>query len=255
MSSVALRCAALAGLLVLAALSRPVAAQSPGHVCDAAAAKAERDWNVPAGILSAVGTVESGRAVGPLGAAPWPWTINAAGHGSYFASKEDAIASVLALMERGYPFIDVGCFQIDLAYHPGVFRSLDEAFDPERNAQAAAQILAAERLRAPDWSTAVARYHSATPGLGGPYLERVRAALPGAKLRAVTAEFMLGATVADLPNPQATDHAARTTRLPTVIYFSPMPPNGREPQVIRFGPTLPLPKVILTNAQSNPALR
>ncbi len=101
-------------------------------------------------------------------------------------------------MARGYPYIDVGCFQIDLAYHPGVFRSLEEAFDPERNAQEAARILASERLRTGDWAAAVAHYHSATPGLGGPYLDRVRAALPQAKLRATYATFHI-----DRPEPFA----------------------------------------------------
>ena len=33
--------------------------------------------------------------------------------------------------------IDVGCFQVDLFYHPYAFTSLEEAFDPDANARAA----------------------------------------------------------------------------------------------------------------------
>jgi hypothetical protein len=241
--------------LFLFTLVRSATAQMPDHACDAAAAKAERDWNVPAGVLSAVGTVESGVGGGHLGATPWPWTINAAGRGAYFATKEEAIAAVLALMARGLPYIDVGCFQIDLAYHPGVFRSLDEAFDPERNAQAAAQVLAKERLLASDWATAVARYHSATPGLGGPYLERVRAALPTAKLRASYAQLESPAdlqTGTRLAPPGSDQQASRTPgmrnwALPGVIYPAPISHRGREPQIIYMGRAGTLPRVIAQN--------
>ena len=184
--------------------------------CDLAAAKAERDWNIPAGILSAVGTVESGRS-GRTGRAPWPWTINAAGRGTYHNSKGDAVASVLAIMIRGFPYIDVGCFQVDIAYHAGVFRSLDDAFDPEKNAQAAARILLTERSRSLDWDTAVARYHSATPALGSAYLDRVRNALPSAKLRAFLAQ-------AELPTTEpATSVPPEPRKLPVVIYGNPIP--------------------------------
>ena len=199
----------------------PLLSLSPGLAastetsCDLAALKAERDWNLPAGILSAVGTVESGRA-GRIGVAPWPWTINAAGHGAHYESKGDAVASVLTIMERGFPYIDVGCFQIDIAYHAGVFRSIDEAFDPEHNAQAAARILLTNRSNAPDWSTAIARYHSATPALGSPYLERVRNALPAATSRALFAQAQ-GAAPAILPEPIMT-----TAKLPVVIYGLPL---------------------------------
>ncbi len=194
--------------------------------CDIAAAKAESEWNLPPGILSAVGAVESGRA-GPTGTAPWPWTINAAGHGTYHETKEDAVATVLTIMARGYPYIDVGCFQVDIAYHPGLFRSLDEAFDPDRNAQAAARILLTERVNSADWGTAVARYHSATPELGSAYLARVRRALPTARMRALSAQ-----------NDAATQEiglSPTAAKLPTVIYARPLTGQPIGPQIIRIG--------------------
>ncbi len=234
--------------LVLCGSTPASMAQTIAHACDATAAQAERDWNVPAGVLSAVGTVESGRQRGPLGAAPWPWTINAAGRGLYFESKDEAIAAVLGLMERGYPYIDVGCFQIDIAYHPDAFASLDEAFDPERNAQAAARLLALERARVPDWATAVAHYHSATPELGGPYLQRVRAAWPSAKLRGQNAqpvaEWSAGEPTAAGAAIVGQDHDSQHA-LPRVIYPAAPPRSGREPQIIFVGDAERLPKVII----------
>ena len=175
--------------------------------------------------MSAVGAVESGRA-GPTGTAPWPWTINAAGRGTYHETKEDAVATVLTIMARGYPYIDVGCFQVDIAYHPGVFRSLDEAFDPDHNAQAAARILLTERVNSADWGTAVARYHSATPELGSAYLARVRRALPTARMRALSAQ--------NDAVTQEIEQSPTATKLPTVIYARP--PTGKPigPQIIRI---------------------
>lgn len=218
----------LASVALLAAyMTATASAQPPEHACDVAAAKAERAWNVPAGVLSAVGTVESGRHSGPLGAAPWPWTINAAGRGFFFDTKAEAIAAVLGLMQRGYPYIDIGCFQIDIAYHPDLFRSLEDAFDPERNAQEAARLLATERARVGDWATAVAHYHSATPELGGPYLERVRAALPRARLRGQTAQ-----SLADWEVPPTRPNADTSAPLPRVIYLPLTPRVGRGPQIV-----------------------
>lgn len=200
--------------------------------CDIAAAKAETDWNLPAGILSAVGAVESGRA-GPAGTAAWPWTINAAGRGTYHETKGDAVATVLAIMARGFPYIDVGCFQVDLAYHAGVFRSLDEAFDPDHNAQAAARILLTQRINSADWNTAVARYHSATPELGSAYLDRVRRALPTARLRAQSAR---DTSLAEQPAAQPLPTPLPGT-LPTVIYARQTIGKHAEPQLIRLTPS------------------
>jgi hypothetical protein len=210
------------------------AAAATEQSCDAAAAKAESDWNLPAGILSAVGAVESGRA-GPRGTAPWPWTINAAGHGTYHETKEDAVATVLTIMARGFPYIDVGCFQVDLAYHAGVFRSLDEAFDPDHNAQAAARILLTQRVNSSDWGTAVARYHSATPELGSAYLERVRRALPSARLRVLSAQddAVVEQAAAQITVPPT------APKLPTVIYARPATGSRIEPQMVRIGTHLP----------------
>lgn len=149
----------------------------PGAACRAAIATAERERAVPAGLLQAIGRVESGRRDPQTGAfAPWPWTINAEGRGSYFPSREAAIAEVRQLQARGVRLIDIGCMQVNLHHHPNAFPSLDQAFDPLANARYAAQFLTELRAAGGDWVRAAGHYHSQTPERAEPYRARVVAA-------------------------------------------------------------------------------
>jgi hypothetical protein len=165
----------------------------PRLACDRAASRAERQWNLPAGLLAAIGTVESGRvdAIG-LHRRAWPWSINAEGWSYVAASKAEAMSTVRALQARGARLIDVGCFQVDLFYHPRAFASLDEAFDPEANARAASDILLRARFNATAWEPAIAAYHSASLPRGGWYLRQVLAAWPGARARQALLDIQPG---------------------------------------------------------------
>ncbi len=163
----------------LASLPRvPPASVSPGAQCRAAIRGVEQVFAVPTGLMAAIGRVESGRA-GPDGRIdPWPWSINANGVDQVFDSKSAAIAAVRALQAAGTASIDVGCMQVNLKYHPDAFASLDDAFDPIRNATYAAGFLQRLHTQTGAWPTATAWYHSATPELGEPYARKVLAALP-----------------------------------------------------------------------------
>ena len=167
--------AMLACLLLLLGVERARAQMpdDPHLACDRAAAQAERISSLPAGLLAAIGTVESGRAdaTGTYRRA-WPWSINADGWGYFAASKTEAISTVRALQERGARYIDVGCFQVDLFYHPDAFTSLEQAFDPDANARAASRILLLGRFSATGWNQAIAAYHSASLLRGAWYLQR-----------------------------------------------------------------------------------
>jgi hypothetical protein len=160
-----------------------VSAQQPSEhdslACGRAATQAEREWRLPTGLLAAIGAVESGRRAS-TGKFPiiWPWTINAEGRGFYQPSKAAAISMVRILQLRGVRVIDVGCFQVDLFYHPDTFARLEEAFDPDTNARAAARILSLGRFGSAGWDGAIAAYHSALPLIGAAYVWRVRAIWP-----------------------------------------------------------------------------
>ncbi len=156
---------------LLASIS-PVRAQFAP--CEQAGRDAERQYSLPAGLLAAIGRVESGRWDATLGrTVPWPWAIDAAGEPRLAASKEAALQQTRALLDGGMRNIDVGCFQISLLNHPFAFADLDQAFDPVANANYAARFLTSLYARLGNWPDAVAAYHSATPALGTPYRQLV----------------------------------------------------------------------------------
>jgi len=170
--------ATLASLAVLAPLSAG-AAEGDWQSCAQAGMAAEQRFGVPSGLLLAIGQIESGRTAPGGHAAAWPWTINAAGVGHVLASRDEAIEAVHGLLAGGTASIDVGCFQVNLMYHPGAFASLEEAFDPVANAVYAARFLTSLHAREGNWEAAVAAYHSATPAHGLPYRDRVLAVWNG----------------------------------------------------------------------------
>ena len=173
----------LLGCLLGWTLTEPATAEpligspAPGALCRAAIAATERSSTVPPQLLAAIGMVESGRRDPANGLrAPWPWTINAEGQGTYFDTKAQAIAAVRALQAHGVQSIDVGCMQVNLMHHPTAFASLDQAFDPSANAAYAARFLTELHAQTNDWPRAAGLYHSATPELGAAYQAQVASA-------------------------------------------------------------------------------
>ncbi len=134
----------------------------------------ERQYGIPTHLLSAISSTESGRYHKGLNIkVPWPWTINAAGKGYFFSSKQEAIASVNKLRAQGIKSIDVGCMQVNLLHHPQAFASLDEAFDPEHNVAYAASFLRSLYQETNSWKEAAADYHSRTHSRGTEYAGHV----------------------------------------------------------------------------------
>lgn len=170
-----LLCAGLyVGAILLATLG--TARADVWRSCVDAIDRAERQAQIPPGLLHAIGRLESGKwHQDSQRTVPWPWTINAEGAGQYFDSKEQAVAAVEALMARGVKLIDVGCMQVNLHYHGDAFADLEDAFDPRRNAEYASELLNALYEETGSWDLAAGRYHSATPKFGVPYRERVMA--------------------------------------------------------------------------------
>ena len=184
--------AALAGLVTALAVTVPRAPavartsfdpanapSNPATVCDQAIAAAERGARLPAQLLGTIGVIESGRRDPKTGRVrPWPWTINAENVGSFYDTKEQAIAAVQALQARGVKSIDVGCMQVNLMHHADAFVSLEEAFDPRVNVTYAARFLNQLFAQLATWPRAAAAYHSQTPEIGAEYGRRVMAIWP-----------------------------------------------------------------------------
>lgn len=121
--------------------------------------------NVPAEALYSLALAESSRKLAH-GVRPWPWTINVAGKGYRYTSRNEAYQALLGFMRR-YPLkrIDVGIAQVNLGWNGHHFTSTWAAFDPYTNLHAAARILRACYERYPgSWMTAAGCYHHPAGG-------------------------------------------------------------------------------------------
>ena len=170
----------VASVLIVASILWPgLARAADATACADAITAVQGSTSAPPQLLRSLALVESGRLVA-TGATPWPWTINVAGAGHYYESKEDAIAAVRSAQSSGVQSIDVGCMQINLAMHPHAFASLDEAFDPRTNAAYGARFVMSLFQASGSWGAAITSYHSRTPQHAAEYARRILAVWPQA---------------------------------------------------------------------------
>lgn len=167
------------------------AAPEQGLLCRQAIKMAETGSSLPTNMLLGIARVESGRRDPATGRFhPWPWTVNAAGRGYFFESKEEAIAFARQLQGKGTRSFDVGCMQVNMMHHAAAFQSLEDAFDPVANARYAVKFLGQLKGKSGSWETASAWYHSANPEHGDPYRALVVAAM-AVEARSLTDYTML----------------------------------------------------------------
>ena len=145
------------------------------ELCEIAADKAEADYQIKPNLLQTIASVESGRWNAEVGKrVAWPWTVHAKGKGRYYKTKAEAIAAVQDLQRRGITNIDVGCMQINLKYHGTAFKNLDEAFDPQKNANYSAQFLRnLYKRNKQNWTKTAMHYHSRNLRRGTNYKNRL----------------------------------------------------------------------------------
>ncbi|GAA6199868.1 lytic transglycosylase domain-containing protein [Aquicoccus sp. SU-CL01552] len=144
-----------------------------GADCLAAILDAQARYDIPDNLLLAIGVQEAGRR-GPEGLTVWPWTVNAAGEGAFFTTRDEALRWVRAKRGSGIQSIDVGCMQVNQRWHGRAFASLEEAFDPATNVDYAARFLVGLFRETGDWWKAAGRYHSATDTHKEVYLTALR---------------------------------------------------------------------------------
>lgn len=179
-------------------------------LCEAATRAVEIEELLPRGLLEAISLKETGRWDGDMKrSVPWPWTVTSGADGEYFASKAEALAKARALQKRGVTNIDVGCMQINLRYHPHAFETLEEAFDPAKNAAYAGAHLRQLREDHKSWNQAVQRYHSSNPERGAAYREAVyKLKYAATKARMITARKHARSTYQERLQTQRTNYAA-----------------------------------------------
>jgi hypothetical protein len=232
--------------LALAPCAAPGVARAddPAALCRAQADAVEHALGLPPGLLLAVGRVESGRRDAGGGLSPWPWTVNDEGEDHVFGSAFDAIAYVVAARGRGSRSLDVGCFQVNLQFHPDAFATVGEAFDPAANARYAGRLLADLHLHSGSWETAVRLYHSATPWRGETYRDLVlsrwaetslaptpEVALPLRVPPALASPLSAAAAAGNAP-PRVGGRVLARVHYPTPPGAAPPPPRGHLPRVI-----------------------
>lgn len=128
------------------------AAENP---CEREIMAAAGRYDIPVGILYAVGLTETGRK-GSL----QPYALNVAGKAVFTNSAAEAKKAFLKARSGGTRLIDLGCMQINHHYHADQFRDLDHMLDPASNVDYAARFLLRLKRKHRQWTMAVARYHA-----------------------------------------------------------------------------------------------
>jgi hypothetical protein len=111
------------------------------------------------------------------GNTPWPWTLNVAGKPYFFIDRESAWNASQRLTQHQIDNFDIGVMQVNWHFHKQRFKSTWDALDPKTNQNVAESILREQWERTGHLPTAIARYHSANPELGMPYLKKVMQAI------------------------------------------------------------------------------
>ncbi len=145
----------IAALAAISISSLSGAHVAQASVCEREMSAASKRYDVPIGMLYAVGLTETGRR-GSL----QPFALNIAGRPFFGSDARDALGAFWAARQRGIDLIDVGCMQINYRYHARAFGSVEEMLDPARNVTYAARFLKELRTREGNWTMAVARYHA-----------------------------------------------------------------------------------------------
>lgn len=158
--SVSIRRLLLISSLLLINIARADEVPPPAYQLAASSA------GVPSEVLYAVALTESGlRIDGRI--RPWPWTLNVAGKGRFFKTREDAcIALNQVLKSVSAKRVDVGLGQINVGYHGQKVEQHCDLLDPYLNLSIAAAILKSHHRTGNDWLIAIGRYHR--PAGGGP---------------------------------------------------------------------------------------
>lgn len=138
-------------LLVTTALAQ----DKGGLVCEQQMVKAARTHGVPLSVLYAVGLTETGQRTGLS-----PYALNIAGQPYWATSQKDALVEITKALGRGVRLIDIGCMQINHAYHRAHFPSLTAMLVPAHNVDYAAKFLKSLYTQEKSWTRAVARYHA-----------------------------------------------------------------------------------------------
>ena len=140
---------------VLFTFSAIVSATAGPDLCEREMMQAAKKYDIPLGILFAVGLTETG-INGHLHAN----ALNLQGDTVYSLDKQQAMQRFRAAKASGMRLIDIGCMQLNYFYHGDRFSSVEEMFDPHKNVDYAARFLKELKQSEGSWTLAVGRYNA-----------------------------------------------------------------------------------------------
>lgn len=125
------------------------------NLCEREMHRASSKYDIPIGILYAVGLTETGRKDSLQ-----PYAMNIEGKAVFMPSAAAAVMKFNEAHGQGAKLIDLGCMQINHYFHASAFPSVGAMLDPATNVDYAARFLKQLRAREGNWTMAVARYHA-----------------------------------------------------------------------------------------------
>jgi hypothetical protein len=127
-------------------------------------AKAEVEYQIPSGLLSAIAKVESDIK---------EFAVNVGGKATYANSLAEAVSVVNTQINAGKQNIDLGVMQLNYRWHGSQFKSLEEMLTPKKNIAYAASLLSSLYKQHDNWQMAIRHYHSANPKYSSKYSRKV----------------------------------------------------------------------------------
>ncbi len=124
----------------------------------------EQVHGIPAGLLAAIGAVESEHT---------PFAVNCNGKARMFTNHDAAKQYIRELRNQGIIDINIGILQINYAYHQKRFKTAEEFLDPNNNVPYAAKYLASLKQTHGSWERAVKFYHSPVAKYQNMYFKKV----------------------------------------------------------------------------------
>jgi hypothetical protein len=115
---------------------------------------AEKEHNIPKGLLLAVAKTESNLEA---------YALNISGRSHFFKDKDTALKTIRCALDEGITNIDIGAAQINYKWHGHKFSSIEDMLSPEVNIKYAAKLLSTLRQEYGDWHRAIRLYHSSKP--------------------------------------------------------------------------------------------
>ena len=143
------------------------------NICLAEARRAEIQHGIPEGLMQSITRVEAGRKTVTGEYMPWTWTLNDAGEGLFFDTRQAALDYLQVAVDAGDHSVDVGCMQVNTKWHMDGFFDLADMLDPVQNADYAASFLLDLFAAHQSWDGAVKHYHSSDPAKNVQYHSRV----------------------------------------------------------------------------------